>query len=182
MYPYRKFACLFYAIDSTTVKGESLHTSMWLSLNEATCHFSPWSFLHILHIITLCLRWKFIRKENSINVKDRKCSQVRWVRGEQPLLPLVSKETRFSFSALPVGYPGSHHCSLCPCTPLAEAPHQARACLGTRPGCCCYVALRSGAAWHPLAHWHASYSVDPNSIGSKSFTAWRGQAAGPEAF
>lgn len=122
------------------------------------------------------------QKKNSINVKEGKRSQVRWVRGEQPLLPLVSKETRSSFSALPVGYPGLHHCSLCPCTPLAEAPRQARACPGTRPGCCCDVALGSEAAWRPLAHWHASYPVDHDSIESKSFTVRRGQAAGPEAF
>ena len=107
---------------------------------------------------------------------------MRWVPGEQCLLSLVFKETCYSFPALPVGYHGSHHCSLCACTLLAEAPHQGRACPGTRHGCCCDVALWSRAAWRPLAHWHASYPVDHDSIESKSFTAWRGQAAGPEAF
>lgn len=107
---------------------------------------------------------------------------MRWVPGEQCLLPLVSKETRYSFPALPVGYHGSHHCPLYAWTPLAEAPRQAQSCPGTRHTCCCDVALGSRAAWHPLAHWRASYPVDHDSIESKSFTAWRGQATGPEAF
>lgn len=97
-------------------------------------------------------------------------------------VPLVSKETRYSFPALPVGYHGSHHCPLYAWTPLAEAPRQALSCPGTRHTCCCDVALGSRAAWRPLAHWHASYPVDRDSIESKSFTAWRGQATGPEAF
>lgn len=92
MFPYKKVACLFYAIDSITEKGKSLDSSLWLTLNEATCHFSPWSFLRILHIITLCLRWKFIRKKNSINVKEGGRSQVRWVPGEQCLFPLFLRK------------------------------------------------------------------------------------------
>lgn len=135
-----------------------------LTLNEATCHFSPWSFLRILHIITLCLRWKFIRKKNSINVKEERAfSSEVGARASNVCSPLFLRKHAIHSLLSQLGT--IRFASLSPLCPTASErggiPSRRCPCPGDQTPAAVTWPWGAGQPGVSLAHWRASYPVDP---------------------
>lgn len=61
MYCYKKVSFFFMQLIASQKTAN--YYIVLLTLTEVTCHFPHLSFLSILHVITVCPRWKFMRKK-----------------------------------------------------------------------------------------------------------------------